>query len=77
MRKIKYKRREIQQLAEKIVSNSEMFGDEVENVACELGELSSSANKYGCEMEGRIHDYRGEIVGVVAIPDRYRHNWSF
>lgn len=77
MKKIKYKKREIQQLAEKITFNSEMFGDEVENVACELGELSSSANEYGCKMEGRIHDYWGGIVEVVALPDRYKHSWSF
>lgn len=72
-----YKKSEIEAIASKLTRNSELFGDEVASVISKLSELSASANQFGCDMEGRIATMWGETVPVVAMPDKYRHSWSF
>ena len=74
---IKYKQDKIWETAEKITFNSETFGDEVLAVVGQLAELSDSANEFGVEVEGRVNDMWGGKVAVVAVPDVYRHSWSF
>lgn len=74
---LKFKKSEIEKIANKITSNSELFGDEVMSVTAQLVSLSNSANKYGCLMEGKISDCWGGTVTVIAMPDKFKHSWSF
>lgn len=74
---LKYKQDEIWEIAEKITCDSEAFGDETLAVVGQLAELSNDANKFGIEVEGSISDMWGGKVAVVAVPNIYRHSWSF
>ena len=74
---LKFKRSEIEKVANKITCNSELFGDEVVSVTSQLASLSNSANEFGCLMEGKISDCWGGAVTVVAMPDKFKHSWSF
>lgn len=74
---LKFKKSEIEKVANKITSNSELFGDEVMSVTSQLVSLSNSANEFGCPMEGKISDCWGNFVTVVALPDKFKHSWSF
>lgn len=74
---LKFKKSEIKTLANHLTHNSELFGDEVTSVTSQLTSLSNFANKYGCPMEGKIHNCWGGTVTVVAMPDKCRHSWSF
>lgn len=74
---LKFKKSEIETLANKITCNSELFGDEVTSVTSQLASLSNSANEFGCPMEGKISDCWGGAVNVVAMPDKFKHSWSF
>ena len=56
---LKFKKSEIETLANKITYNSELFGDEVTSVTYQLASLSNSANEFGCPMEGKISDCWG------------------
>lgn len=73
----KYTKNDVYNLAKKITGNSEVFGDEIESVAFQLSSLSATANQYGCEMQGIVSDMWGNDVSVVAVPDVYRHEWTF
>ena len=74
---LKFKRSEIEKVANKITCNSELFGDEVVSVTSQLASLSNSANEFGCPMEGKISDCWSGAVTVVAMPDKFKHSWSF
>lgn len=74
---IKFKKSEIVKVANKITNNSELFGDEVDSVVFQLSELSNAANKYGFDLEGEISSMWGQTVKVIAIPNYYKHAWSF
>lgn len=74
---LKFKKSEIETLANKITCNSELFSDEVMSVTSQLSELSNSANEFGCPMQGKIRNCWGETVTVVAMPDVRKHSWSF
>lgn len=73
----KFRRNQIQKLANKITRNSELFGDEISSVIAELTSLSNSANELGCELTGEISDCWGGKVSVTAIPDKRKHKWTF
>lgn len=74
---LKFRKTEIKALANKLTCNSELFGDEVCDVTSQLTSLSNFANEFGCPIEGKISDYWGSTVTVVAMPDKRRHSWSF
>lgn len=74
---LKFRKSEIEKVANKITCNSELFGDEVTSVTSQLASLSNSANEFGCPMEGKISNCWGDSVTVVAIPDKFKHSWSF
>ncbi len=74
---LKFKKSEIEKVANCLTCNSELFGDEVVSVASQLVSLSNSANEFGCSMEGKIRNCWGGTVTVVAIPDVRKHSWSF
>ena len=74
---IKFKKSEIDKLAERLTSNSELFGDEIASVKAQLVALSNSANEFGCAMEDKISNYWGSAISVIALPDKAKHNWSF
>lgn len=65
------------EVANNMTVNSEMFGDEVCSVVGSLSELVNTANKFGCNIEGKVNNYYGVTFDVLAIPDRRRHSWSF
>ena len=73
----KFRRNQIQELANKITRNSESFGDEVSSIIADLTSLSNSANELGCELTGEISDCWGGKVSVTAIPDKQKHQWTF
>lgn len=73
----KFRKSEIMSLANKLTCNSELFGDEVEAVVCQLSSLSASANKYGCIFTGTVRDCWGNSITVTAIPNRFRDSWTF
>ena len=73
----KFRKSEIEVLANKLTCNSELFKDEVDAVICQLTSLSNSANEFGCPMEGKISDCWGSSVTVVAMPDKFKHSWNF
>lgn len=73
----KFRRNQIQELANKITRNSESFGDEVSSIIADLTSLSNSANELGCELTGEISDCWGGKVSVTAIPDKRKHKWTF
>lgn len=72
-----FKKSEINELANRLTSNSELFGDEVASVTAQLAELSNSANEFGCPIEGMINDCWGNSIPVTAMPDMRKHSWSF
>ena len=72
-----FKKSEINELANRLTSNSELFGDEVASVTVQLSELSNSANEFGCPIEGVIDDCWGNSIVVTAMPDVRKHSWSF
>lgn len=74
---LKFKKSEIKTLANKLTCNSELFGDEVYEVTSQLISLSNSANEFGCPIEGKISDCWGNTATVVAMPDKFKHSWSF
>lgn len=74
---LKFRKSEIQKVANKLTHNSELFGDEVMSVTSQLSELSNSANKYGCPIEGKIRNCWGNTISVVAMPNKFKHSWSF
>lgn len=74
---LKFKKNQIEKVAEKITRNSELFGDEVSSIIAELTSLSNSANELGCELTGEVSDYWGSKVSVIAIPDKRKHQWTF
>lgn len=74
---MKYYKKDIQDVANKLTCNSDLFGDEISMVIFQLAELSNSANKFGCPMYGTVNDCWGGIHNVVALPNNHRHNWSF
>lgn len=74
---LKFTKSEINELANKLTSNSELFGDEVASVTSQLVELSNSANEFGCPIEGMINDCWGNSIPVTAMPDMRKHSWSF
>ena len=74
---MRYTRKEIKKLTEKITCNSEIFGDECDAVAHDLSVLSQSANELGCEIIDTISDWWGGTVTVTAVPDVYKHEWTF
>ncbi len=74
---IKFRKSEIENVANHLTNNSELFGDEIASVTFQLVSLSNSANEFGCLMEGKISDYWGRAVTVVAIPDKFKHSWNF
>lgn len=74
---LKFKRLEIENVANRLTNNSELFGDEVASVTSQLVSLSDSANEFGCPIEGKIRNYWGGTVTVVAMPDKCKHSWSF
>lgn len=73
----KFKKSEIMSLANKLTCNSELFGDEVEIVVCQLSSLSASANQYGCAFTGAVRDCWGNSITVTAIPNHFRDSWTF
>ena len=73
----KYTKNEIEKMTAEITHNSELFDDECDAVAHDLSVLSQSANELGCEITGIISDWWGDSVTVTAIPDVYRHEWTF
>lgn len=73
----KFKKSEIMSLANKLTCNSELFGDEVETVVCQLSSLSASANQYGCAFTGAVRDCWGNSITVTAIPNHFRDSWTF
>lgn len=79
MKKIRFYKSEIKNLANKLTSNSELFGDEVDSVISQLSTLSNSANEFGCQIEGTICNFWGSNITVVAMPDEKnkKHSWSF
>ena len=74
---LKFRKNQIQELANKITSNSESFGDELSSVIADLTSLSNSANELGCELTGEVSDCWGGKVSVIAIPDKRKHQWTF
>lgn len=74
---LKFRKNEIHKLANQITCNSELFGDEICSVTSQLVTLSNSANEFGCAMEGKIFDCWGGTVTATAIPDKFKHSWSF
>lgn len=74
---LKFTKTKINELANRLTSNSELFGDEVASVTVQLVELSNSANKFGCPIEGVINDCWGNSIPVTAMPDMRKHSWSF
>lgn len=74
---LKFRKNQIQELANKITRNSELFGDELSSVISDLTSLSNSANELGCELIGEIFDCYGGKVSVTAIPDKRKHKWTF
>lgn len=74
---LKFRKSEIMSLAKDLTCNSELFGDEVEAVVCQLSSLSVSANQYGCAFTGAVRDCWGNSVTVTAIPNRFRDSWTF
>lgn len=74
---LKFRKNEIHKLANQITCNSELFEDEICSVTSQLVTLSNSANEFGCAMEGKIFDCWGRTVTVTAIPDKFKHSWSF
>lgn len=74
---LKFKKSEIEKVAKIITFDSELFGDETMMVIAQLVELSDTANKYGCKITDNVADGWGNYVSVTAVPDKYRHSWSF
>ena len=74
---LKFKKSEITSLAKDLTCNSELFGDEVETVVCQLSSLSASANQYGCAFTGTVHDCWGNSITVTAIPNHFHDSWTF
>lgn len=74
---LKFKKSEIENVANRLTNNSELFRDEVASVTSQLVSLSDSANEFGCPMEGKIRNCWGGTVTVVAMPDVRKHSWSF
>lgn len=74
---LKFTKSGINELANKLTHNSELFGDEVIDVTGQLVELSNSANEFGCPIEGVIDDCWGNSIPVTAMPDVRKHSWSF
>ena len=74
---IKFTKSGIDELANQLTSNSELFGDEVASVTIQLSELSNSANEFGCPIEGVVNDCWGNSIPVTAMPDVRKHSWSF
>lgn len=74
---LKFRKTEIEKVANKLTCNSELFGDEIYEVTSQLISLSNSANEFGCSMEGKISDCWGNTVTVTAMPDVRKHSWSF
>lgn len=74
---LKFKKSNIEAIANKITCNSELYGDEVGSVFYQLTKLSNSSNTFGCEMVGEVDNCWGGTVTVMAIPDKYQHSWSF
>lgn len=74
---LKFRKSEIEKVASKITCNSKLFEDEVMSVTSQLVSLSNSANEFGCPIEGKISDCWGGTVIVVAMPDKFKHSWSF
>ena len=70
---IEFRKNEIKALANKLTCNSELFGDEIMSVISQL----TSANEFGCSMEGKISTCWGGSISVVALPNKVRHNWTF
>lgn len=74
---LKFRKGDIRRVAREIADVSELFGDEVDCVAFHLSELSLTANRYGCAIEGVVPDCWGGKVAVCALPDVTRHEWVF
>lgn len=74
---LKFRKNEIHALANQLTANSGLFGDEICSVTSQLVTLSNSANEFGCLMEGKISDCWGRTVTATAIPDKFKHHWSF
>lgn len=74
---MRYASKEIEKMTAEITRNSELFGDECDAVAHDLSVLSQSANELGCEITDTIPDWWGGSVIVTAVPDTYRHEWTF
>lgn len=74
---MRYTSKEIEKMTVEITHNSELFGDECDAVTHDLSVLSQSANELGCEITDTISDWWGGSVIVTAVPDTYRHEWTF
>ena len=67
----------LRNLAQTITVNSEIFGDEVDEVVRQLAEVLGDANAYGCEFTRNIETMWGDTVEVIARPIITCHEWSF
>lgn len=74
---IKFNKASVIETAKKITGNSAIYADELDSVALELSALAESANQLGCKLEADVADWYGGSVRVCAIPDKYKHAWSF
>ena len=70
-------KRSISKVARKITCDSWLWGDEIETVELQLGELVYSAETYGCKITGEVPNMWGGTVTVCAVPSHYRHSWTF
>lgn len=70
---------DIRRVAGILTGDSWLFGDEVDTVARELGELRREANRFGCAITASIPDMWGGDICVTALPapECIRHEWSF
>lgn len=77
MAKVTVTKATVEQVANQLTCNSELFGDEVGAVVRQLMELVNSAEQFGCEMTGKVSNYWGNTYTVTAVPSVRRDTWSF
>ena len=65
------------QIAKTITSNSEIFGDEIDNVIHRLAEIRETAERFGIRYSDEIPDCWGGTVKVTAYPSTRRTRWTF
>lgn len=65
------------EVAQSITSNSEIYGDEIDNTVTRLAEIRETAERFGIRYSDEIPDCWGGTVTVTAYPSTRRTRWTF